>query len=984
MSTVCPDCHRALPESSDPPRYCSYCGAKLRTSSVQKASLEATGNYTPQATWLNSSDDHPEQIGNYRIIRHLGSGGMGRVYEAEPLQGGPAVAVKVLSQRLQTNPASVERFRQEGRLAGQIAHPRCVFVMGADADRGQPYIVMELMPGDTLKDLVDRRGAIPANEAIRLTLDVIEGLREAHRLGVIHRDIKPSNCFLMPDGRVKVGDFGLSKSLDSTQQLTTSGAFLGTILYASPEQIRGESVDFASDVYSLGATLYHLLTGRAPFQHENPTAVLAKIISEDPPPIRDINASVPPDLAKVVHRSLERDRSRRYASLAEFEAALRALLPTQLTFGSMGIRVGAYLLDEIIVRMLLVGPMFFLITKVLRPGAVAETVTMLTTLFLYFVITEGLFGRTIGKALLGLRVVAHGTTLSPGLKRVAIRSIIFLVIFSLTFSPIANTILKAYQGRLSFLLFFWLIPWFIGVSALFLPIWRRKDFRGVHELFSNTSVLRAAPQLKAIKLHPNAIDRLAEIPRRPLDFPDSIGSYLISRAMKTQTGWIAIGEDPLLGRKVLLSLASTTTPDRFPPLGRPGRMWSLGIGNITVGEERFRWHAYVAPMGSPIVDAVDTDEPVRWPEARPILEQLATELLQAEKDSTVPDGLTLDQIWVNAEGRVQLLEVPFKQAKSPGSVELLRQATAVLLEGQPRKPNEKFAIRAPLPKHAEKLLNQLYRAPNNLATLQHFLDELDQSRDAQPRISRPIRTVQLALLAVFKLIPLLVMFGVSAFYSFVILIEEQEEFSAAYDRIALATEAIEELETNDPALIQQLQDRIQQEKDLIERICPGRTSLEDLIFMKQSEQKVNNLTGPFSPLAREMLQKPPPKVEPVPRAWGVEIRDLMLWPLLMAVFSFTTRGIVFRTVLGVRCVRTTGGLAYRRQYALKAFLFWLPICILLSIVIILRANYPEMSVLWEVIWLVAASILPLSVGITMIEPERTWLDRIAGTWLVPN
>jgi eukaryotic-like serine/threonine-protein kinase len=289
MQISCPQCGKTLPETAEPPRFCAFCGERLRGSTeVSPVALNTTTAYVappPQA----DPDPMPPQLGGYKLLRLLGTGGMGRVYEAEPPGGGSRVALKLLSNRLQANPTSVERFRQEGRLAAQIVHPRCVFVMAADADGGQPYIAMELMTGETLKDLVDRKGPLPAAEAIRLILDAIDGLMEAHRIGVIHRDVKPSNCFLLADGRVKIGDFGLSKSLGSTNQLTQSGAFLGTVLYASPEQIRGQPVDFATDVYSVSATLYFLLTGQPPFYHENVTAALAKIISEDAPPIRTLN-----------------------------------------------------------------------------------------------------------------------------------------------------------------------------------------------------------------------------------------------------------------------------------------------------------------------------------------------------------------------------------------------------------------------------------------------------------------------------------------------------------------------------------------------------------------------------------------------------------------------------------------------------------------------------------------------------------------------
>ena len=251
------------------------------------------------------------RVGGYRIVRHLGEGGMGSVYEATDDESGKRVAVKLLSTKLASNPISVERFRQEGRLASQLSHPRCVFVYDADADAGRPFIVMELMPGQTLKDVVEKKGRFNSTEAVLRILDVVDGLIEAHRFGLIHRDVKPSNCFLTADDRVKVGDFGLSKSLvesESDVQLTGTGAFLGTVLYAAPEQIRGEEVGYDSDVYSVCATLYYLLTARAPYQHESLTAALARAISEPPPSIRRLRPDVPKALDRVVRKGLERDR----------------------------------------------------------------------------------------------------------------------------------------------------------------------------------------------------------------------------------------------------------------------------------------------------------------------------------------------------------------------------------------------------------------------------------------------------------------------------------------------------------------------------------------------------------------------------------------------------------------------------------------------------------------------------------------------------
>src|SRR5262249_57395958 len=192
----------------------------------------------------------------------------------------------------------------------------------ADEDQGRPYIVMELMPGATLDDLVRSKGPLTPEPAIRKILDVIEGLNEAHQIGLVHRDVKPSNCFLEPDGRVKIGDFGLAKSLSRSTHLTKTGAFLGTPLFCSPEQVRCEPVDAQSDVYSVAATLYCLLVGKAPQQSSDAAATIARIVADDPPPMRSVRPELPPGLDRVVLRGLERDRGRRWRDLEEFRTAL--------------------------------------------------------------------------------------------------------------------------------------------------------------------------------------------------------------------------------------------------------------------------------------------------------------------------------------------------------------------------------------------------------------------------------------------------------------------------------------------------------------------------------------------------------------------------------------------------------------------------------------------------------------------------------------
>ncbi|MBX9581839.1 MAG: protein kinase, partial [Gemmataceae bacterium] len=444
MRTTCPRCLRSLStaDPGGPPVFCMYCGQKLRDD-APTATAPAVGvspgdlPTTDLAPFTDNPEDTtdlagPAEVGGYRLLRKLGTGGMGTVYEAEAPGTGARVAVKLLSPRLASNPASVERFRQEGRLASQLSHPRCVFVLAADTDAGRPYIVMELMPGKTLKDLVDERGPLPPAEAVAHTLDVVDGLTEAHRLGVLHRDVKPSNCFLTADGRAKVGDFGLSKSLAGSpnRQITQSGAFLGTVLFASPEQLKSEPLDYTSDVYSVCATLYYLLCGQPPYHHESVTAALLKTAEGPPESLRAKRPGVSRSLERAVMRGLEQDRVRRWQTLDELRDALAALLPSRQVPARPRSLVGAYVLDSILLLLFVQTPVEMaggLLDGAEGPDGVSGRFfpVELAVSTAYFALLEGLFGATVGKWLLGLRVSRVGRTGPPGVGPALVRAAAF-------------------------------------------------------------------------------------------------------------------------------------------------------------------------------------------------------------------------------------------------------------------------------------------------------------------------------------------------------------------------------------------------------------------------------------------------------------------------------------------------------------------------------------------------------------------------------
>ncbi|HYH66578.1 MAG TPA: protein kinase, partial [Urbifossiella sp.] len=716
MTTTCPRCRRTLStaEPGGPPAFCMYCGQRLSSASADPNTPVpagmVTGSFVPFSdTGEPASEPPPTTVGGYQLVRFLGAGGMGTVYEAEAPDTGTRVAVKLLSGRLTTNPNSVERFRQEGRLASQIGHPRCVFVLAADTDAGRPYIVMELMPGRTLKDVVDERGPIPPADAVAHILDVADGLAEAHRLGVLHRDVKPSNCFLTADGRVKVGDFGLSKSLagSADRQLTQSGAFLGTVLFASPEQLRGDPLDYGSDVYSVCATLYYLLCGEAPYHHESITAALAKAVTEPAVPVRDRCPAVSPALDRVVMKGLERDPDRRWGSLDELREALIDLVPARQTPARPRALIGAYLLDFILLALLVTLPVEIL-RKLLGWGHVAiaglpiDPVEDAVTLA-YFATLEGLFGRTLGKALLGLRVSRVGATGPPGLGWAWLRAGTFgAMVLVLMYAPaVAAEALGGWVG----------LGVFAAGLALFLVQLRRSPggYRGLHDWVSGCHVTQKpfpTRRPKLVSVRPNPLDALVPPdPSHPL--PATLGGYAVRGRLWADGagGEVWAAEDRALGRRVLIWL----TPNPGADPARPTRLRRLGGGRVAWAGADCAWTAFAAPVGAPLADTIHPRRPLPWADARFLLEQLVDEFRAAAADGTTPPRLGLDQVWVEPNGRVHLLDFPggpVTTAAAAGPFPLLRAVAGLTLEGRPRDGGS-GGVRAPVPPHALPVLDRL-------------------------------------------------------------------------------------------------------------------------------------------------------------------------------------------------------------------------------------------------------------------------------------
>ncbi len=331
----CPTCNAQLEPNA---RFCPKDGTTVRPDSL-------AGPAHKKSTATTSSAEDP-LIGRlidskYKVVARLGQGGVGAVYEAEHVEIGKPVAIKVLHAMFGSIDEFVKRFEREARAASKLSHPGCVQVM--DFGRveevkphdekfiGMPYLVMEFVRGRLLVDRFDEHPPISPAEAARICRDVLAPLKQAHGLGIVHRDIKPGNLMLMDDPnspvRVKLLDFGLAKEMsptDAKEPLTQAGMVFGTPGYLSPEQAAGLRIDARADLYSLGVVLFEMVCARRPFEREDPIDVVRDHLNTAPPKPRSLRPEISPELEAVILRALEKDPARRFADTDAFTAALLA------------------------------------------------------------------------------------------------------------------------------------------------------------------------------------------------------------------------------------------------------------------------------------------------------------------------------------------------------------------------------------------------------------------------------------------------------------------------------------------------------------------------------------------------------------------------------------------------------------------------------------------------------------------------------------
>lgn len=634
-------------------------------SSTEDATILSSG--TVSSSWPAGEGQRltpGQEFGPYSIVKLLGHGGMGEVYEAVQIETGRRVALKLL-RGMMVQHEDRARFLREGRLAASISHPHTVYIFGSEEIGGMPVISMQLLPGGTLKDRVVEGGAMPTAEAVAAILDVIGGLDAAASAGILHRDIKPSNCFVDVDGSVKVGDFGLSIATSARDAGATKG-FQGTPQYAAPEQLRGDPLDVRADIYAVGASLFYLLTGKPPFEARDFQQLVEQVQNSAAPLAHKVRPGIPSGLSALIVRCLDKNPAGRPSSYADLASALRPFSNRSIP-ARRGIRLVAGIIDTVIIGI----PVAILKAGV-QTGAAARaaanaSVDPWTALFslLYFGISEGRWGTTIGKRTCGLRVVATSGEMSW--RQGAARALIFmspqlpLLLLAFIFGSQRVADYLASHGGLA-------AAAAIGpmiLSALLYSTMRRGNgLAAVHDLLTQTRVVmrrsdefRQGASADSTEFNPLA-DGGITIAR--------FGSFAAGRILgDVPGGRLLEGIDTVLKRRVWLlesAPGAAETPRVRRDVDRVGRLHWLA-GKRSPDEN---WDAYEAPQGA----ALDpTPGASSWKSVEGWLNDLVAELVASERDKSTP-ALSLDRVWIRQDGRAVLLDFPAPTDHKAGHIEL--------------------------------------------------------------------------------------------------------------------------------------------------------------------------------------------------------------------------------------------------------------------------------------------------------------------------
>jgi len=675
-SPKCDSCGETIPTGS-PGKLCPTCLLKVALQNDTETFISAEAQEDQETARLLEPG---EKFGNYEIVRRLGRGGMGVVYEANQLDTGRRVALKVLGRSLE-NPTARQRFLREGRLAASINHPHSVYVFGTGEIDDVPIISMELVRSGTLEDEVRKNGPLKVTRAVDAILQVIDGLEAAREKGVLHRDVKPTNCFVELDGDVKIGDFGLSVSTQprediSRTELTIAGQVLGTPAFASPEQLRGVELDVRSDIYSVGVTLFYLLTGETPFRGANLVQLLATVLEDPAPRANTIRSEIPTALSDAIATCLQKLPEQRFRDYASLKDALTPFSSEGATPALLGFRVVANVLDTMTMSVvswivmaivfLLGGPSPLAMANISWKASFLLSLISYPTMILLYALPEYIWSTTPGKYLLSLKVIPANEG-SPRFWRFFARSAIFVIFPSLYSILVSNIILQIpLEDRQTSPI--QIASMFIGpiyillLATLFSAARRKNGYAGWHDRIGKLRVI-AKPRRSE-----RAPCTTTEEPLPTNHDTATVGPFAVLKTLdETANAKLLLGYDAKLLRRVWIRkrvVNRLPVKDVVRNISRAGRLRWLASGdgetksaatNNDSNPEPFPvWDAYEAPRGMSFSAAI-SNQP-SWESLQYWLLDLAEELKAAEEENSLPDELTLDRLWIASDGRLKLLD----------------------------------------------------------------------------------------------------------------------------------------------------------------------------------------------------------------------------------------------------------------------------------------------------------------------------------------
>jgi uncharacterized RDD family membrane protein YckC len=988
---------------------CAECGAELAGDAVRglcpRCLLQAgLGSQTdPNATVAaggpgrrRTLPEPGEQFGPYRIVRLLGRGGMGVVYEAEERETGRRVALKVLGRQFDS-PSDRARFLREGRLAASINHPNSVYVYGTEEIDGTPTIAMELVSGGTLQERVKNHGPLPVPAAVEAVLDIIAGLEAAQAIGILHRDIKPGNCFEDARGTIKIGDFGLSISTAARAEtnITAEGTMVGTPAFCSPEQLRGEELSTRSDMYSVGATLFYLLTGRVPFAGHNLVQLTANVLEKPAPSPRDFRREIPKGLAVAVQRCLAKQPAERFKRYDDLRRALAPYSSTAPTPATLSLRFLAGVLDMLVTGLagMLTAGLWFgdagAFFTIMGRSAEERLLWMLGStleIVLYYAVFEGLWGASAGKALCRLRVVGPDKN-PPGFLRAFLRALLFLALPALP-SWIASggdpKVIMKHSMAIQQLIG---LSYFVVTALLFCTARRRNGFAAVQDRLTKTRVISRA----ALELRPALWS--GETPPPAVDDKAMVGPYHVLETVETggEGRWL-LGYDLRLLRKVWIRTVPPGTPPVSAPLrnvSRVGRLRWLA-GRRTAGDN---WDAFEGVGGKPLLRLLQTRQP--WRQVRFWLYDLAGEIGAAEKDGTLPPVLTLDRVWITADGRAKLLDFPAPGLAAAGPSQasaasaaapspevgrtqrFLGEVAVAALEGRAEAAATE-APAVPLPLHARNFLKDLPRFSNADAV----------AGAIQPLLRRPTEVTRWRRAAIVAgcaawpvLVTLFTTFGLASIQQshaglmeLSMLLKARQAnhaagqegqaftdrqvavFIASHYRATIANEAW----NDDPIALSLIkgEERRFAERSVADHPAPTPEEIAD------AEAALKPRLLKFAALTK-----------PDPLAFAILVLTIYVClPALIAALLF--RGGLVLRIAGVTFVRRDGKPASRLRVFWRSLVAWYPLCLVL-IGSVFVSGMPDT--------VATALILALLCGLAILSvalPQRGLPDRLAGTWPV--